>query len=90
MNVGYDHIPKELPGCHGPLRHGGLSLGDQNSKMNAAVETDGTIAICPGCDADLSDWANRIEKAPAANTPKVWVCPECDVVLGVSDWRVGE
>ncbi|MEF8812606.1 MAG: hypothetical protein V5A55_02155 [Halovenus sp.] len=48
------------------------------------------MAICPTCDADISDWANRIEKAPAANTPKVWVCPECDVVLGISDWRSDE
>jgi uncharacterized protein with PIN domain len=44
------------------------------------------MAICPSCDADVTEWAERIEKAPAANTPKVWTCPECDVVLGISDW----
>jgi len=45
------------------------------------------MARCPGCDSDISEWANRLEKAPAANTPKVWTCPDCNVVLGISDWR---
>jgi len=44
-----------------------------------------TMPVCPARDADVTEWANRIEKAPAASAPKVWTCPECDVVLGVSD-----
>jgi len=44
------------------------------------------MAICPSCESDLSEWARRLEQAPAANTPKVWTCPECDAILGVSDW----
>ena len=44
------------------------------------------MAVCPHCESDLTKWAERIEKAPAANTPKVWTCPECGSVLGVSDW----
>jgi hypothetical protein len=47
------------------------------------------MAICPHCEADISEWATRLEKAPAANTPKVWTCPGCDAVLGVSDWNAG-
>ncbi|WP_233752192.1 MULTISPECIES: hypothetical protein [Halostella] len=48
------------------------------------------MARCPHCEEDVTDWAERIEKAPAANTPKVWTCPECDAVLGVSDWGTEE
>jgi uncharacterized protein with PIN domain len=44
------------------------------------------MAICPACDANLTQWAQRLETAPAANTPNVWTCPECDAVLGISDW----
>jgi len=44
------------------------------------------MAICPFCDADVTEWAQRLEQAPAANTPKVWTCPECDTILGISDW----
>lgn len=44
------------------------------------------MARCPHCDADITEWAERLERAPAASTPKVWTCPECDVVLGISDW----
>jgi uncharacterized protein with PIN domain len=45
------------------------------------------MAICPHCEGDLSDWARRLERAPAASSPKVWTCPECDVVLGISDYE---
>ena len=45
---------------------------------------------CPHCEADITDWAQRLEKAPAASTPKVWTCPACDVVLGISDWGTRE
>lgn len=38
---------------------------------------------------DVTQWAERLEQAPAANAPKVWTCPECDAVLGVSDWAAG-
>jgi len=44
------------------------------------------MALCPSCEADISDWAQRVTQAPAANTPHVWTCPECDVVLGITDW----
>jgi uncharacterized protein with PIN domain len=43
-------------------------------------------AICPYCEADVTTWAQRLEQATRASTPKVWTCPECDVVLGISDW----
>lgn len=45
------------------------------------------MAICPNCEADLSEWARRLERAPRANSPKVWTCPDCDVVLGISDYE---
>ena len=45
------------------------------------------MALCPHCESDLSHWARKLEQAPAASAPKVWTCPECDVVLGVSDWQ---
>jgi uncharacterized protein with PIN domain len=48
------------------------------------------MAICPHCDGDISDWAQRLEQAPAANTPKVWTCPECETILGISDWGTTE
>lgn len=70
-----------------PLTTGGPVLAVhpfQNLNNHHALTI--TMAVCPTCDADITDWANRIEKAPAANTPKVWTCPECDVVLGISDW----
>ena len=44
------------------------------------------MARCPHCEADISIWADRLQQASAASTPKVWTCPECDVVLGISDW----
>lgn len=45
------------------------------------------MARCSNCEADISDWARRIEEAnEPPNTPKVWTCPDCDVVLGISDW----
>ncbi|MGQ5514847.1 hypothetical protein [Halococcus saccharolyticus] len=44
------------------------------------------MAVCPGCEADITVWAERLEQASAASTPKVWTCPECDTVLGISDW----
>lgn len=53
----------------------------------AAVVGIVTMAICPHCEGDLSDWARRLERAPAASSPKVWTCPECDVVLGISDYE---
>lgn len=45
------------------------------------------MTLCPQCESDLSEWARKLEQAPAASAPKVWTCPECDVVLGVSDWQ---
>lgn len=49
------------------------------------------MAICPNCDADISEWAERIEAAThPPNTPKVWTCPECDAVLGISDWGAAD
>lgn len=45
------------------------------------------MAQCPKCDSDITAWAERIEAATKPpSTPKVWTCPECDAVLGVSDW----
>jgi uncharacterized protein with PIN domain len=44
------------------------------------------MAVCPDCGGDITEWANRVEQAPRASTPLVWTCPECDVVLGISDW----
>ncbi len=45
------------------------------------------MAICPHCGEDISDWAHRIEAATdPPSTPKVWVCPKCETVLGISDW----
>jgi hypothetical protein len=42
---------------------------------------------CGFCEADVTDWAQRIEAMThPPSTPKVWSCPECDTVLGVSDW----
>jgi len=45
------------------------------------------MALCPHCESDITDWANRLERAPAANSPMVWSCPECDVVLGITDYE---
>lgn len=46
-----------------------------------------TMAVCPHCEEDVSEWAERIEAAEhPPNTPKVWTCPECESVLGISDW----
>ncbi|MFB6174306.1 MAG: hypothetical protein ABEI39_06660 [Halobacteriales archaeon] len=45
------------------------------------------MATCPHCETDISEWARRLERAPAANAPKVWTCPECDAVLGFSDYQ---
>ncbi len=64
-------------------RHSGV-FSSQNHKCGFVLSS--VMAICPHCDSDISDWANRLEKAPAANTPKVWTCPDCDSVLGISDW----
>jgi hypothetical protein len=44
------------------------------------------MAVCPSCEDDITAWAERLEQASAASTPKVWTCPECDTVLGISDW----
>lgn len=44
------------------------------------------MARCPHCETDITEWAERLERANAASTPKVWTCPSCDAVLGVSDW----
>jgi uncharacterized protein with PIN domain len=44
------------------------------------------MAKCPHCDSDISEWAQRLEQADRASTPMVWTCPECDSVLGISDW----
>jgi uncharacterized protein with PIN domain len=42
---------------------------------------------CGYCEADVTDWARRIEAMThPPSTPKVWTCPECEAVLGVSDW----
>lgn len=49
------------------------------------------MATCPSCGADVSEWAERIEAAERPpSTPKVWTCPECDVVLGISDWGAAD
>ena len=45
------------------------------------------MPVCPHCENDLTKWAKRLERAPAASSPKVWTCPECDVVLGISDYQ---
>jgi len=52
-----------------------------------AVLLAAVMAHCPQCEADLTDWANRIERAPAANSPMVWSCPDCDVILGITDYE---
>ena len=44
------------------------------------------MARCPHCKSDITAWAERLERATAASTPKVWTCPDCDAVLGISDW----
>ena len=44
------------------------------------------MATCPYCEEDITEWAERLERAPAASSPKVWTCPECDSVLGISDY----
>ncbi len=45
------------------------------------------MAQCAHCEDDITEWAERIEAATKPpSTPKVWTCPECDKVLGVSDW----
>lgn len=44
------------------------------------------MTTCPHCDSDVSEWAERLERADRASTPKVWTCPDCDAVLGISDW----
>jgi uncharacterized protein with PIN domain len=49
------------------------------------------MALCPHCEQDITEWSNRIEAAThPPNTPKVWTCPECDSVLGISDWGPSE
>lgn len=45
------------------------------------------MADCPSCEADPTEWAFRLERAPAASSPKVGTCPECAAVLGVSDYE---
>jgi uncharacterized protein with PIN domain len=45
------------------------------------------MPVCPHCESDLTEWAQRLERAAAASSPKVWTCPECDTVLGVSDYQ---
>jgi hypothetical protein len=44
------------------------------------------MAKCPHCESDVTEWAERLEQADRASSPKVWTCPECDSVLGISDW----
>ncbi|WP_232423682.1 MULTISPECIES: hypothetical protein [Haladaptatus] len=44
------------------------------------------MATCPYCEEDITDWAQRLERGAAASTPKVWTCPDCDRVLGITDW----
>jgi len=44
------------------------------------------MAKCPHCESDITDWAERLESGVAASSPKVWTCPDCDSVLGISDW----
>jgi uncharacterized protein with PIN domain len=44
------------------------------------------MAKCPRCESDITDWAERLESGVAASSPKVWTCPDCDSVLGISDW----
>ena len=46
------------------------------------------MATCPHCESDVTDWAQRLERGERASTPKVWTCPDCDSVLGVSDFRL--
>ena len=49
------------------------------------------MAICPHCEEDITEWAQRIEAAThPPSTPKVWTCPECDSVLGITDWSGSE
>jgi uncharacterized protein with PIN domain len=45
------------------------------------------MAICPHCESDITKWTERLERAPAASSPKVWTCPDCDSVLGISDYQ---
>ncbi|ODR80779.1 hypothetical protein BG842_10635 [Haladaptatus sp. W1] len=53
-------------------------------KSNAVVSN--RMATCPYCEEDITDWAQRLERGAAASTPKVWTCPDCDRVLGITDW----
>lgn len=51
------------------------------------IQLVNAMAHCPHCESDLTDWANRIERAPAASSPMVWACPDCDAVLGITDYE---
>jgi uncharacterized protein with PIN domain len=44
------------------------------------------MARCPYCDEDISEWVKEIREAPPMDAPQVWTCPDCDAVLGFSDW----
>lgn len=44
------------------------------------------MATCPHCESDVTDWAERLERDPGSNDPTARTCPECDTVLGVTDY----
>ncbi len=60
------------------------STTDTTYKRSGVVTLD--MATCPNCESDITEWAERLERGGAASKPKVWTCPNCDAVLGITDW----
>ena len=73
-------------GDHHPLSNAVEPGVDAKLKWSPVVVRRG-MAHCPHCETDLTDWAKRLERAPAASSPKVWTCPDCDAILGISDYE---
>lgn len=40
---------------------------------------------CPHCDEEVTP-ENAGEPKDHGGVASVWVCPECDAILGVSEW----
>ena len=40
---------------------------------------------CPDCEASVSP----VESGSAGPGKTVWVCPECEVILGISEHAIG-
>ncbi|RBI61321.1 hypothetical protein DMJ13_14425 [halophilic archaeon] len=67
----------------GPRRR---AAGGWPETTNSVPSSHRPMATCPHCESNITEWAERLEQASAASTPKVWTCPDCDSVLGISDW----